>query len=84
VSFGEHLQKKPIQEEYSNMFGLGIPELFVLLIIVAVMIIPFWQIFKKAGFSPALSILMIIPLANIVMIFFLAFAAWPIHKQLQK
>jgi hypothetical protein len=66
------------------MFSLGIPELFVLFVIVAVMIIPFWQIFKKAGFSPALSLLMIIPIANIVMIFILAFAPWPIQKQIQK
>jgi hypothetical protein len=39
-------------------------------------VIPYWFIFKKAGFSPFLSILMLIPLVNIIMLFFLAFAQW--------
>ena len=44
---------------------------------VGVFVIPFWRIFKKAGFSPWFSILMPIPLLNVVMCFFLAFARWP-------
>jgi len=42
-----------------------------------VLVVPFWQIFKKAGFSPWLSILMAIPLLNAVVLYFLAFARWP-------
>jgi hypothetical protein len=42
-----------------------------------VIVIPFWQIFKKAGFSPWLSILMSIPLLNGVVLYLLAFARWP-------
>jgi hypothetical protein len=41
---------------------------------VGIFVIPFWRIFKKAGFSPWLSVLMPIPLLNVVMCFFLAFA----------
>jgi hypothetical protein len=53
---------------------------FVWFIIMAViMIIPFWKIFQKAGFNPALSLLMLIPIINIIAIFYLAFAAWPVH-----
>jgi hypothetical protein len=37
---------------------------------------PYWFIFKKAGFSPFLSLLMFIPLINIVALYFLAFARW--------
>ena len=52
--------------------------LFLWLIIVGLIIVlPFWKIFTKAGFPGPLAILMIIPLVNIVMIFFLAFAEWP-------
>ncbi|MBN1587948.1 MAG: hypothetical protein JW888_00370 [Pirellulales bacterium] len=40
-------------------------------------ILPFWLIFEKAGFSGALSLLMMVPVANVVMLFFLAFADWP-------
>ena len=42
-----------------------------------VLVVPFWQIFKKAGFSPWLSLLMAIPLLNAVVLYFLAFSRWP-------
>jgi hypothetical protein len=42
-----------------------------------VLVIPFWQIFKKAGFSPWLSVLMAVPLVNALTLYFLAFARWP-------
>jgi Zn-dependent protease with chaperone function len=39
-------------------------------------LIPYWFIFKKAGFSPFLALLMFIPLINIVMLYVLAFSRW--------
>lgn len=66
------------------MIGIGITELFILLIMAAIFIWPFWRIFTKAGYSGALSILMIFPLANIAMIFFLAFSKWPIEKTIRE
>jgi hypothetical protein len=44
----------------------------------AVVLIPFWQIWKKAGFSPLLSILMMVPLVGIVMLYVLAFTEWKV------
>lgn len=66
------------------MASLGFSEIFVLLVLIVICVVPFWKIFKKAGFAPALSLLMIIPLINFVMIFYLAFAEWPTHKQLNR
>jgi len=43
-------------------------------------IIPFWRICTRAGYSPWLSLLVAIPLVNIVFIYFLAFSAWPSQK----
>lgn len=40
-------------------------------------VIPFWMICKKAGFTPALALLMLVPLANIILPFHIAFADWP-------
>lgn len=40
-------------------------------------IIPFWKICSKAGFPGALSLLMLVPIANIVLPFYIAFADWP-------
>jgi hypothetical protein len=42
-----------------------------------VVVIPCWKIFEKAGFPPALSLVMLIPIANIVALYFVAFSNWP-------
>ncbi|MGD0894071.1 MAG: hypothetical protein ABR923_21330 [Terracidiphilus sp.] len=39
-------------------------------------IVPFWFICKKAGFSPWLSLLYIVPLGGLVLNFILAFGEW--------
>jgi hypothetical protein len=54
--------------------------LFWLLIVGLIVVLPFWKIFAKAGFSGVLAVLMIIPIVNLFMIFFLAFAEWPALK----
>lgn len=50
--------------------------LFCMVVVWAIVIVPFWQIFKKAGLTPALSLLMILPLVNLVMLYVLAFSRW--------
>ena len=40
-------------------------------------IIAFWKICSKAGFPGALGLLMIVPIANIILPLYLAFAEWP-------
>jgi hypothetical protein len=52
-------------------------EFIVMVIAAAVMVVPFWKITSKAGFPGALSLLLLVPLANIVFIYYLAFASWP-------
>jgi hypothetical protein len=59
---------------------LGVMGFVWFIIMAIIMIIPFWKIFQKAGFNPALSLLMLIPLVNIIAIFYLAFAAWPASR----
>lgn len=61
----------------------GFIEFFVVMIVLAVFVIPFWCIFSKAGFNGALSLLMLFPFLNVVMIFFLAFAEWPALRDKQ-
>jgi len=62
------------------MQNLNFLELPIIIGLLAVVIWPFWRIFKKARFSGALGILMMVPLLSLVMIFFLAFAEWPNQK----
>jgi hypothetical protein len=47
-------------------------------IFTVVMVIPFWFIFKKAGFSPWLSLLMLVPLASIIILYVIAFSEWKV------
>jgi hypothetical protein len=67
-----------------NMVSLGLPELIIIAIFVFVFIIPFWKIFAKAGFSGWLSLTQIVPILNIVMLFYVAFAEWPLHRELKR
>lgn len=46
------------------------------LVFVVLMMIPYWMIWKKAGFSPWLSLFMLVPLLNLVMLYILAFTEW--------
>ncbi len=57
-------------------YGFGLPWL----IAVIIGVIPFWRICKRLGFSEWLSLLIIIPLVNIIFIYWLAFTDWPIQK----
>jgi hypothetical protein len=50
----------------------------LILVAMAIIIVPFWFICKKAGFSPWLSFLNLIPLGNLVLIYVIAFAEWKV------
>ncbi len=54
----------------------------MMLIFAAVVIVPFWMIFKKAGFSPLLSLLMVIPLVSVIVLFIVAFSEWKVAPTL--
>jgi hypothetical protein len=56
--------------------NLGGPELFILLFWALFVVVPFWMIFKRIGWQPALSLLAIIPGAVIIMLYLVAFMKW--------
>lgn len=64
------------------MPNLGLAEFIVF--VGLLLILPFWMIFKKAGFSKWLSLTMIVPVLGIIALFYLAFAEWPIQKELKR
>jgi hypothetical protein len=68
-----------MQQSVQQAMLMMIPFLFIVGIIgLAIIVIPFWFICKKAGFSPWLTLLNIIPLGNLVLIYVLAFAEWKV------
>lgn len=57
--------------------------LFSLAIFIFVIVV-YWRIVSKAGYSGAMSLLLFIPIANIIMIIIFAFSEWPIQKELNQ
>jgi len=52
--------------------------LMVILVFLPIFVVPYWKIFSKAGFAGALSLLMIIPLVNLIVLYVIAFSEWKI------
>ncbi len=48
-----------------------------MLLISAIVALPFWRICTKAGYSGWLSLLVVIPVANVIFFYFLGFSEWP-------
>jgi len=58
--------------------------MFISLVISLITVIAFCKIFQKAGYSWALGLLMLVPIANFIMPLYLAFADWPILQQMRQ
>lgn len=65
-----------------NYFGL--PEMLLLLVGGIIIILPLWKVFSKAGYPGALSLGMMLPVINIVLLYFLGFSDWPVLKELKR
>lgn len=61
-----------------NGMGGSIWQLLIMLIWVLAVLVPFWKITSKAGYPGWLSLLVIIPLVNVIYIYFPAFSKWPV------
>ena len=63
--------------QQSAMLHMMGPFMLIFLLIGCIIyLVPMWMIFKKAGFAPALSLLMVVPLVQIIMLYVLAFSNW--------
>lgn len=62
------------------MFGIGPAELFIILVILFIILIPVWftaKILAKAGFSSWFAFITLIPFVNIIALWVFAFIQWP-------
>jgi hypothetical protein len=48
-----------------------------MLVLGLILVIPFWQVFSKAGYSGWWSLLMVLPLVNLIALYIFAFSNWP-------
>jgi len=65
------------------MFGLGLPELVLVLMISIVLILPASRVCSKAGYPAWLGVAVLIPGGSVLLLFFMAFVKWPIETQLE-
>jgi hypothetical protein len=54
------------------------------LLILIIYVVAWWQIFSKAGYSGALSLLFFIPVVNIILFLWFAFANWPVRQEVNR
>ncbi|QDU11062.1 hypothetical protein [Gimesia aquarii] len=60
----------------------GILEVITIGIILIFLVTPFWMICSKAGFPGWISLGILIPIVNVILLYFLAFAEWPVLQHL--
>jgi hypothetical protein len=71
--------QQPDPEQVMKVMMAMIPLIGIFMIVgLTIVIVPFWFICKKAGFSPWLSLLNIVPAGNLILIYVLAFAEWKV------
>jgi hypothetical protein len=63
-------------DEWWVAYGHG-PGPIGLLIVAIIIGLPFWKICAKAGYPGITSLLIYIPLLNLIFLYWLAFSAWP-------
>lgn len=56
-------------------------QLLFAMIALAIVILPFWKIIQRIGYSPWLSFLAIIPFGIFILLYVIAFAPWPTEGQ---
>ena len=59
------------------MNNIGLPGILMMVVYAAVVVVPFFQLWKRTGHSGWISLLMLIPIVNLVMLYVLAFRRWP-------
>jgi hypothetical protein len=66
------------------MAGFSIVHWFIIVIVLFLIVVPYWRIVSKMGFPGALSLLFFVPLLNLILLWVLAFVTWPIEKGMEQ
>ena len=61
--------------------GFLVGHLLWMLVMAIIVVVPAWRICARAGYSGWLGLLAVVPLANLVLLYFLAFADWPALRE---
>lgn len=64
-----------MRNDMFDMMGAG--HLLWMLVIAVVAVIPAWRICQRTGYPGFMGILILVPLLNLALLYFIAFANWP-------
>ena len=80
MHFALYVMQNPPDPEQVKKMAMAVLAIMPIIILVAlaVVIVPFWFICKKAGFSPWLSLLNIVPFGGLILMYVLAFGEWKV------
>ena len=73
-------------EASANVFGIIFFLVWLVFFVagMTIALIIWCKLFSKAGYHWATGLLVLVPIANIVVAFYLAFADWPVLKELRQ
>lgn len=69
-----------MMHEWGFAYGFGVGPLGML-IIAALLVWPFWRICEKAGYPGLMALLVLIPVVNLIFLYWFAFSDWPNMKR---
>lgn len=66
-----------------NMFGhtMWAGHWLWMLIVVIALVIPTWRICQRTGYPGWIGILILVPMVNLILLYFIAFSDWPTVKK---
>jgi hypothetical protein len=75
-----------VSTQFASIFVLVLTAfgILVAILVIALTLLVYCKIVAKMGYSWALGLLMIVPFGNIILPLYLAFADWPVHKELRQ
>ncbi|MBK8157903.1 MAG: hypothetical protein IPK59_03610 [Rhodospirillaceae bacterium] len=68
-------------EPQADFSGFHFFVVILWLLVVAVMMIPYVKIIKKAGYSGWWTLTVFVPLLNLIMLWGFAFSTWPVERR---
>jgi hypothetical protein len=65
---------------WPEMWGYGFAHWLFFIVVVVIIVYPIGRILRRLGFSPFWSVLVFVPLVNLVSLWILAFSDWQSRK----
>lgn len=66
------------------MPGISVSELLLIIVTAVLAVLPFWIIIRRTGLPGPLSLCLLVPVLNLIILYYIAFAKWPALQGKQK